>query len=612
MSSHTGLFRAYALPVVWLFALPLFALWFSGHAKERYDQGFFEAVEPQIARDASLSEQEREGVLRFYREHPPSVVCTQDDVETADFRENLGEGCSDYRQFEWIRKLALGSIALGVASLLFALACALTSFVSRPMQYLSVLVGWNVLKVVGALQSVMQGGAMVFLSFWMTALWFERYSLKLIGGVGVVVAFAVWRVLVAIFRKPPTGIDVEGELIAEAEAPEFWRRIRALCAELDTAPPEHVVAGIDDNFFVTEGVLRIGDKTLHGRSLYVSLSLLRILQRGEAEAVLAHEMAHFQGGDTAHGKRLAPLMARFTHYLHALHEGVVTRPIFHFMAGFYSLISLSLGRSNREREFAADATAAKLTSADDIGRSLIKIGAYASYRGRVEKDLFENDRQHAEIGIAQRVAAGFAGYATTEAVHFDLHEAITPHPFDSHPRLDERLRNVGAKLQREQYGEVLLAPAGSSWADTISRANDIERRLWTAYEQRFTAAHELALAYRYLPANDVERSHVERFFPTLTFEGKEQHPSVELSYERITYAEWESPLPLAEVASLAVEERLFVRYLDLKLKNAGLFGGKRSLRLGQIADPDALLEAVSRYVGRADAAQRERSDERAA
>ena len=38
--------------------------------------------------------------------------------------------------------------------------------------------------------------------------------------------------------------------------------------------------------------------------------------------------------------------------------------------------------------------------------------------------------------------------------------------------------------------------------------------------------------------------------------------------------------------SLAVEERMFVRYLDLKLKNAGLFGGKRSIRLGQIAEPD--------------------------
>jgi Zn-dependent protease with chaperone function len=549
-----------------------------------------------------MTAEEQSDAVRFYRDMPPSAACLDTDPRFDGYRENLGAACADMQQFEWLRWAALGSLGLGGASLLFAIACALTSFVSRPLQYLSFVVGWNVLKIVGAVQTVLQGGALIFLSYWMTALWLERYSVKLIGAAGVIVALAVWKLLVAIFKKPAEGMDVEGELIEEAAAPAFWARIRALCAKLNTAPPDHLVAGIDDNFFVTEGEVRVGEEKLHGRTLFVSLSLLRILKRSEAEAVLAHEMAHFYGGDTSHGKRLSPMLARFTQYLHALHEGVITRPIFHFMVGYYGLFSLSLGKSSRAREFAADKTAAELVSASDVAHSLIKVGAYASYRGRVEQELFKQNRQHADVDISERVAQGFAGYATTEAVHFDLHESVTPHPFDSHPRLSERLENVKAEIARERYGEVLLAPCDSSWVSAIEPANDIEQRLWSAYEKRFAAAHELSLAYRYLPSDDEQRAHVERFFPAATFAGKEQHPSVQLNYEEVVHPAWEQPLALREVASLAIEKRMFKRYLDLKLKNGGVFGGKRSICLDQIANADELVQAIARYHGRAQAA----------
>ncbi|HEX5660230.1 MAG TPA: M48 family metallopeptidase [Polyangiales bacterium] len=595
-----SLFRAYALPVLWMFAVPAFALWFAGHAQRQEDGRFLELVEAQLNDDGALAPEERAGALRFYREHVPSVACLSADPESADYRESLGELCSDMQQFQGLRWVALASIALGLGSALFALGCALTSLLSRPAQYLSFLVGWSVLKVVGALQALLQGACLVFLSYWMTALWLERYSVKLVLVAALLAAFALWKVLAAIFKRPEGGVDVEGELIEEAQAPEFWQRIRTLCAKLDTAPPSHVIAGIDDNFFVTEGSVRVGDQTLQGRTLYVSLSLLRILERSEADAVLAHEMAHFHGGDTTHGKRMSPMLARFQQYLAALHEGVITIPIFHFMLGYYGLFSLSLGRASREREFSADGTAARLVSKRDIAHSLIKIGAYASYRGRVEEALFEQDAKHEQVHIAKRVANGFSGYATTEKVHFDLHEAVTPHPFDSHPRLSERLARVQAQIEKEHYGAILLAPVTGTWVDAIDPANDIEARLWSAYEQRFQAAHELALAFRYLPENDEERAHVERFFPAQTFAGKEQHPAVVLDFAKLAHAEWE--LSLADVRELAIEKRLFKRYLDLKLHNGGLFGGKRSICLDRIVNPDELVEAIARYHGRHEAA----------
>lgn len=126
----------------------------------------------------------------------------------------------------------------------------------------------------------------------------------------------------------------------------------------------------------------------------------------------------------------------------------------------------------------------------------------------------------------------------------------------------------------------------------------MEQRMWSAYEARFAAAHELALAYRYEPANEQERAHVEKYFPPLSFTGKEDAPSVAFDYEKITHGEWENPLPYEQIASAAVDERLFKKYLDLSLSGSGLFKGKRSICLSKVEDPDGVLAAFNRYYGR--------------
>jgi Zn-dependent protease with chaperone function len=360
--SVLGFVRAWLLPALLLFALPAFALWFTRHAERTYDARILAVVLPQVDADAALSPDERASAHQFYENAPPSVACASSGDELAHYRENLGETCDDYDQFRAAKSAALAALAIGGFAVLFALGSALLAFVSRPAQYVSLWLGWNVLKVVGALETVLQGGLLVWLSFWMMALWMERYSVKLIlvaGGLAAVAAFAVLR---AIFQRPASGLDVEGEPLPASAAPELWARIGQLAAELGTSPPDHIVVGIDDNFFVTQSEVRVAGTSLRGRTLYISLSLLRTLAGDEAEAVLAHELAHLLGGDTGHGQKLAPLSARFVQYLTVLHGGI-TRPIYYFMNAYFALFQLSVGRSRRRAEFAADAAAARVTTA---------------------------------------------------------------------------------------------------------------------------------------------------------------------------------------------------------------------------------------------------------
>ncbi|QSQ21549.1 M48 family metallopeptidase [Pyxidicoccus parkwayensis] len=611
--SATGILRVYALPALLVFALPLFGLWFAQHAIGRYDREILENIESSIAKDAELDSARRQEYLEYFRAVPASTACLSEGEELASFRNNLGEACSDFKQFNWMYLAALASLVLGVASALIALLCALAAFVSRPFQYGSFVVGWNVLRITGALQVVTQGALAVGLSYWVTALWTNSYYPKLIIGIGVMVAIALFVVVVAIFSRPSMDFEVEAEVLEPSQAPELWARVRKLCERLQSPPPNNILVGIDTNFFVTEHDVRVGDRTLSGRTLFVSLSLLRLLERSEADAVLAHEMGHLLGGDTGHSKRLSPMLARFGSYLQALHDGGLTRPIYHFMLAYRGLFELSLGRNRRASELAADRLAASVTSGGDIARSLVKVGAYASFRNRVEEELFSRSHQHESVAIAQRVAMGFTQYARSEVVHGDLHGNTTPHPFDSHPPLNVRLENVGQKLGPDDVVQLLLEPAQDSWVSAIIDAEAIEARMWGAYEARFARAHDLALAYRYVPSTDEERQHVEKYFPPVTFPGKEDGLSVDLSYSEVHCTEWDRSLRLEEVKTATKAERLFKKYLDLQVLGTGPFAKKYSICLSKLQDPDALLEAFARYLGRHRAAdEHQKSSQNAA
>ena len=583
---------------LWLFALPLFGVWFSSHATGRFDTQVFESIEKQIGRDTELSEADRQAALDFYRAVPASMACLSDDPELASYRNGLGKACSDQNQFGWASTASWGLLALGLASTLIALLCGLAAFVSRPFQYGSFVVGWLVLRVTSALQVLGQGALLVWLSYWMTALWVERYYPKLIFIMALLAGCAVFLVVVAIFRRPPSDFDVEAEEITEARAPELWACVRRLCERLQTSPPDHILAGIDANFFVTEHEVRVGERTLTGRTLFVSLSLLRLLERSEAEAVLAHEMGHLLGGDTGHSKRLAPKLAHFGHYLQQLYDGGMTRPVFYFMMAYRGLFELSMGRSRRASELAADRLAAGVTSGQDIARSLVKVGAYASFRDRVEAKLFAQDEQHQTVAIADRVAHGFSAYAQSDSVHDDLQGAVTPHPFDSHPPLAARMENVGASLNSEDMVQLLMAPVESTWADTVQDAEAIEARLWGVYEARFAQAHDLSLAYRYEPSSDAERAHVEKHFPPLVFEGKDAGFDVQMDFAQVSYGEWEAPILFEQVASATTADRMFKKYLDLEVPGEGRFKSRRSICLSKLREPDALLQAFERYWSR--------------
>lgn len=577
---RADLLRVFLLTLVSLFAIPAATLVFTEYALRSQDSTFLQSVEKRIAADTRLSASDKAETAQFYRSHPLSKACDATAAEDKDFHDKV---CSPYSmqwQFHWADRAAIWTIVLGAALLAAALVLGALAFANRGLRYASFVAGWRLMTVSSAVEVVLQGAMLVWLSFWLTAYFWHSYYIKLIAIAGIAAAAAVFYAIYTLFKTLPSGNEIEGELIREADAPRLWERIRELAGRVQTAPPDQIVAGIDTNFFVTEAPCEVRGQTLHGRTLFVSIPLLRVLDQTEADAVLAHELAHLGGGDTRSSAALGPKLLQFDQYTWKMRSAGLTI-VAHYLLRLYRMIfAFALARDSREREHKADRVAAGLTAPSAIVQSLIKISAYASYRNDVEQKLFAQNRQHdGALGIAGFVAAGLPPYAGSDAFIETMKTAGVPHPYDSHPPLLERMRNVGHHVPESDYGAIVATAPQASWADFIETAGAIEQRMWSEYEQRFVANHELSLAYRYEPTTEEERAVVLRHFPPISFALKNGN-RIDISYTGLqTSAEDASPIPWDEVKGLTYKDSSFGDTLIVTHPDKRKLGGARTTKV---------------------------------
>ncbi len=592
----TGVSRALVVALLSLVLIPVATLIFTAYANGHTDRTFVDDMDGRIAADTTMSPDRKRQASAFYRSHPLSSACSDPDDGPDSFREAVCPRGSMVWQFQVVEQVAIWTIVGSAVLFAVVLLAGALAFVNRSLRYASFVAGWRLTTIASAVTVTVQSALLVWLSFWVTAYFMEKYFVKLvaIAGIGAAVAvfFAVW----TLFRRFPSDNAIDGELLAEADAPRLWDRIRQLAQRLGTAPPDQIVAGIDANFFVTEAPLDVDGRRLTGRTLFVSIPLLRVLDQGEADAVLAHELAHLHGGDTRSSARLGPKLQQFDHYCWQMRSGGLTIVTFHLLRLYRMIFSFALARDSREREFLADRTAAQLVAPSAVVRSLVKISAYASYRDDVERELFAQEHEHAgALGIARFVANGLQPYAVSAAFAEAMKTANVPHPYDSHPPLSDRMHNVAHPVDERAFGDIVTSTVERTWADDIVTASQIEERLWTRYEERFAKAHEANLAYRYEPSTDAERALVLRYFPTVEFALKQA--TVEVSYAGLRRQPDGIDIPWDTVVALTFKDGTFGNALVVTHPEKALLRRRTTtIRLSGLGkEKAAFREAVNRY-----------------
>lgn len=566
--SKLGFARSYVLPLFVVFLIPAFGLWFFGHAEKHFDQQFLAQIEASIAGDESSSQEEKDKALEFFREVPVSRILASNHPEARD-TQAMFEGMSfEYATFRWMKRIAFVCLLTTVVSSIAVGIGVALSFRSQLFQYWSLQLGWYVLRLFAVVQVLGQGALAVALSYWMTALWMERYYVKLIALVGILAVVAAGLIVAAVFKRPRSETRVAGRVLAEKDAPMLWERVRGMAAKLGTAPPDQIVVGIDDNFFVTEHSVTVGKEVLRGRTLFASLSLLRVLTRDEADAVLGHEMAHFSGDDTLYSRKISPLLQKYGIYLQALHDGGISRPVFHYMVFFWSLYQFSLRKLSRLREFRADRIGAELSSSRGMAGALVKIAAYCKYRASVQDELFGKDEIVQEMDVSKRIESGFPQYLRTCISSSAIAESETPHPFDTHPPTAGRLAALGLDPGTALRDETLLGEVSDSWFNVIESAAELEGEQWREFEQAFHKFHEQTLAWRFLPTGPEETAHVAKFFPELRFEGK-KGATAAMDFEKLHLSDWDAPLHFETISNCVLDDGIGKKNLTISYSVEG-------------------------------------------
>lgn len=576
---RAGLAKVFVYALLALFLIPALTYGFTVYAQRDQDANFVAGISQRIDAEKGMPPAEKQARKDYYRSNPPSTICSSTDPDAQDYREALCERYSDVWQFHMARAVSFWTLVASGVLLVAVLGLGALAFADRTLQYTSFVAGWRLTTCASAAALVVQGAMAVWLSFWVTAFFFHKYSPKLIIVVGLAVAVGVFVAVAGIFKRVQSDNHAVGELVSEDDAPLLWKRIRHMAQRLKTEPPKNIVAGIDANFFVTEAPLTVGNHTLTGRTLFVSLPLLRILDQAEADAVFGHELAHLRGGDTQSSARLGPKLVQFDHYRHAIRSGGLSAVVSPVLDLYRTIFEIALARDSREREFKADRIAAKLISPAAIAQSLVKIAAYAQYRFKIEDELFGRNERHdtTTLGIARFVAQGLAPYAASDDFLDAMKTANVPHPFDSHPAMPERLRNVGMALKEQDYGAIAVRAPAATWVQEILTADAIEQRLWSDYEQQFAQDHERSLAYRYEPATDEERALVLRYFPPVVFALKGEN-TVEVSIDGIRTSADETTVFWDAIKALEFKESSFGNALVVTHpeKNALGLGAKTS------------------------------------
>lgn len=599
--SKIGFLKSYLLPILIMFVVPGFGLWFFNHVEKHFDQEIRESLVSRIRTDQTMTAEERKRATEFYERVSVSRILASNKPGAEEIQATFSPVKTRYAIFRWMKRTAFLCLLTAGGAFVAVGISVLFSFRSQRTQYWSLRVGWNVLRWFALIQVVGQGALLVALSFWVTAFWAEQYYPKVIIIAAVFALLAVGLLVKAIFSKVTSESRFEGRPLTKEAAPQLWQRVSEMATKLNIAPPDHIFVGIDDNFFVTEHPVKVSGQRFQGRTLFASLSLLKTMTRSEADAVLAHELAHFSGEDTLYSRRISPLLGKYGHYLDALYQGGISRPIFHFMFMFWNLYQISLGKLSREREFRADRIGGELTSPPDMANALIKISAYCRYRHKVQKTLFEKEENVETMDVSARIEKGFPEFMTACGDGKELAEADTPHPFDSHPPLAARLTSLGLNPEAALTSPVQLPAVSDSWFAAIEGAAEIEAAQWKAFEDMFHKAHQENLAWRFKPDGETEIQHVVKYFPELQF-NTVKGLTATLDYEKLRVSDWEAPVSFASIASCRIDEHLGRQRLIIDYQGEGQAkkqNHKIHFKDFKTAQDEAIfLQSFEKYYGR--------------
>ncbi len=361
--------------------------------------------------------------------------------------------CKTRNRLEWSRGLAAATLGSSLLVLVGVYWVGRRCRRSRKLLLKSFRAGSYAMTAVTLLSVCVQGYLLAASLYYASDVMMERLfmGMMVLSCFGVLLGLiGIGRLLYKFSREEP--LELDGQFLPAERAPELWRYVESIAKAVGTSPPRQIVVGTNPAFFVTEIKVRTEGGRARGRTLFLSLPLCRILSKDELRAVIGHEMAHFYGRDTAFSRKFYPVFRRGANALDAMSDsaqsagagGFVLLPAIWLLSFYLESFSEAEAAISREREFAADAKGAELTTRRVAGLALTKIIQHQPAWEKAESVLLDStssDRtQWPSPGESFRETAEreFRSANRAEQIR-KLEEDQLSHPADRHPPLRERL-----------------------------------------------------------------------------------------------------------------------------------------------------------------------------
>ena len=347
-------------------------------------------------------------------------------------------------------------------------------------------------------------------SYWASE---ERASLIFGSLFGLFALCGIFFTLLPLVRKAERARStVPGRVLTAEACPGLWGYVTGLAERVGSDPPQNLVVGFAPTFFVTEADVQCLDGLLNGRTMYLSLPLCRILTTDELSGVIAHELGHFKGEDTAFSLHFYPIYRGALGSLIGVKESASRINSIFSAIPFFAINLLGLAGSlslfpsgymigyflecfagaenavSRDRELAADSVAASVAGAPAIATALVKLYAFTeewnglvgSIRDRLAAEWASEreatpDATSFFANVGELYAYRVRQAATLESLE-SLDTMTIPHPTDSHPPLSARLAALGLTVESVTPGALDVSPSPAS-SELIDNCDALEKDL---------------------------------------------------------------------------------------------------------------------------------------
>ena len=443
-----------------LFVIPLLG-WLTGHYVEnRYESQFRDIV---VNTDKVLTAQDYDAKGWSYLKFCEISRAGKSDASAEKF-------CSFADEIHYVKGFSLWTA--GIGALLFVLIIGGRAFAGTNRKRLSLIFGplVRIVMLLLAISVLAQAGLLVYSIYTIEVTAIQRVHGGLLAAIGIGALVACWILLkssIAFLKMQP--MVLRAAALNQSQHSGFFEFVGSIAAKLKAQAPDHIVVGLEPNFFVTASdVTLVGtDTVLKGRTLFVSLGLLRVLSVEELAAVVGHELGHFRGGDVAYSMKFAPTYSRLTQALGNLGKSTNSAADLGMLPATVALSVCLMEFASaertigRERELEADKAGAEAADGQALARALVKVSLYGTQWNVLTK---ANIDALAEGRMFTNLAETYAALCTQatdgvdwSAVQEALGTSVQPHPVDTHPPLAQRLQNLGTTLA-DIPTQQLLAP----------------------------------------------------------------------------------------------------------------------------------------------------------